>query len=148
MPALAVEPAHPNQSDRRPVEIVESGRASSAGITLSVPGACEPQDVAFLVEMPDHLDQSFSRTENTVEIKAPIIRWTSALEQKFARYAARLAAGIATEEEVKTLTDLQNTRDRLYLARSGADVLRDFEERQRTAALVQALRRYVEFTAH
>jgi hypothetical protein len=152
MPALALQPAHPNQSARSPVEIRETGRSrGTSGGVVSVPAAPEEQEISFLVNVPapsGEPGESYSFDQNAIVIKAPLAQWTRALEQKFAHYAARIAAGIATQEETKEFAELQTTRERIYLARSGAEVLRDFEERQRTAALIRALQRYVEFTAH
>lgn len=133
-----------------PVSIVELDALSSSHLPLSLPSNNLQQDLSFLAhQLPPHPSQGASSAGDSTKIRFPTTtRWTTALENKFANLAARIATNSATDEDRKTFSNLQASRRRLHLTRAGGDVLRDFEERQRTAALVEALQKYVELTSH
>jgi len=98
--------------------------------------------VSLLSQISETARQAYSK--EATKIPMPIGQWSAPLEQKFAHLAALVASGRASVNETGEFLKLQNARRRTYLARSGAEVLRDFEQRERTAALIAALRKYVE----
>src|SRR5438552_1632209 len=128
------------------IETAETiGAVKSTKLQTSIP-AQESRDISLQAKVVGTLSEAYSR-ERT-KITATLDRWSSALEHRFARLAARIAAGTASAEQKKQFAKLQDDRRRTLLARSGQEVLRDFEERQRTFDLIQALKRYVEFAPH
>jgi hypothetical protein len=144
--SFSIPPVQPAQlSARDSIEIVESVGRPSSGSQVSISGP-EPDAVSSLVEIPEAEFQAIS--QRTSHITAPIYTWSGALEKKFGHLAARVAAKKASPDEQRELKALQVSRRRLYLARAGDEVLRDFEKRERTAALIKALKRYVEFTSN
>lgn len=144
-PSLSVPPVLPGQLSKPSVEIVQSAAHPSFTTPLSISGA-EPLAISPRMKILENGAQSVS--QETTQITAPIYRWSAALERRFGRLTARVAAEVATPAENDEFRKLRTTRRRVYLARSGAEVLLDFEKRQRTAALVQALQKYVEITSH
>lgn len=138
-------------SARRYVEVREAPGRTSLGAHLSISGvtlhAQSEQSVEGAASESSSLRDSDSYGPKTI-LSAPILYWSASLERRFAHAAARIATGKATKEERGKFAELQNSRRRVHLARPGKDVLHDFEERQRTADLVRALQRYVEFASY
>lgn len=142
--SVVIHPAQSSQSSSvESVEVVASGSRSSLAEHLAISAGNALSNVAFSGEVPPNAYQASSFTKS--EIVAVDSRWSAALEHRFAHLAARIAANTATDAERDEFRNLQSTRRRVYLARGGAAILRDFEERQRTAALIDALKKYVEF---
>ena len=145
LPSISLQPVKPTPLSTGSVEIVESVGRASLTRSFSI-SETEPLTISQRLEIPENEAQSVS--QETTQIKAPIYRWSAVLERKFGRLTARVAAEVATPAENDEFTKLRTARQRVYLARSGAQVLLDFEKRQRTAALVRALQKYVEITSH
>ena len=144
-PSISLPPVLPTQLSTRSVEIVESVTRKSFTTPLSI-WETEPLAISPRLEIPENGAQSVS--QETTQISAPIYQWSAALERRFGRLTARVAAEVASPAEKNEFAKLRTARRQVYLVRSGAQVLLDFEKRQRTAALVQALQKYVEIASH
>lgn len=147
---VAVPPMQQAQlSARRQVEVREAPGRTSLGKHLFISGATHfartSQSLEGITSEISTLQPADSNGKTNLLV--PILRWSAALEETFAHAAARMAAGNVTNDERAEFASLQNSRRRVYLARPGKDVLRDFEERQRTADLVSALKRYVDLAS-
>jgi hypothetical protein len=141
MAGIAVQPLQRGQFVRSSIEIVETvGRMTHVAET-TVNGQ-KTDEVSLVSPVSGSAPQAFSQL--AIKVPTQISQWSAALEQRFARLAARVATESASVNEQREFSSLQNARRQTHLARSGAEVLRDFEQRQRTAALVAALRKYVE----
>lgn len=145
-PPLTVTPMPQGQvtGRRRRVEIHQSSGRASLGTHLAATGLIRSAPIAVgpAGPAPQVTPISMADSNGTASWSTPILRWSEALERRFAHVAARIAASKATETERKEFAALQDARRRVRLARPGIEVLRDFEERQRTADLVEALQRY------
>jgi hypothetical protein len=142
MPATALQALPPEHSSARSfVEIVETIEPKSTRTEIPIT-AQKAEDISFLAPIPDTSRQGYSQEKTKIPV--PDDHWSAALEQRFARLAALVAAETASVDQKNEFAKLQSLRRRTYLARSGAEVLRDFELRQRTADLILALRKYVE----
>jgi hypothetical protein len=141
MDSVAIQALRPEQSARTSVEIVEMSERASLGMRTTISGQ-STDAISLLSQISETAHQAYSK--EAIKIPMPIGRWSSPLEKRFAHLAALMASGRASGDEKGEFLKLQNTRRRTHLARSGTEVLRDFEQRERTAALVAALRKYVE----
>src|SRR5438067_959824 len=125
--AIALQSLPYDHSSAGPaIETVETiGGVKSTELQTSIPGQ-ESGDIPLQAKLAGTLSDAYSR-ERT-EVTATLDRWSSALERRFARLAARIAVGTASAEQKKEFAKLQDDRRRTLLARSGREVLRDFEE--------------------
>lgn len=146
MPLLVPPVEQAQFSARRAIEVAESAGTQSLIDHLSLPNIETETTALADIDVPKASTEGSSTA--LTEILAPISKWSLSLEHKFAHLAARIATETASAQEKKDFSALQSERRRLHLARPGTAVLHDFEERKRTAELVEALKRYVEFASH
>lgn len=135
----ALPPGH--ASARTAIEIIETIERKSTGTETPVT-AQKIEDLSSLVGISGTTHEAYSQEKT--EVPALVDHWSAALENRFARLAALVATERASGDQKKEFAKLESIRRRTYLVRSGAEVLRDFEQRQLTAALIAALRKYVE----
>jgi hypothetical protein len=72
-------------------------------------------------------------------------QWNRSAQTFFSRLVVKESLGSASEEEMKELESLTNLRRQSEMARSGEEVLRDYEQGQLIRNLLHSLTRYVEF---
>ena len=111
---------------------------------------------ASLAAAPEITDETridvplFIDIDQPVETNAPTtfpaqMEWDASAARRFKQLAEREALGTASSEEIRELDHLSGMRRRSEAPRSGADVLREYEQGQLIRNLLQSLKRYVEF---
>lgn len=71
--------------------------------------------------------------------------WNRTAQRFFSELVMKEALGSATEEEMNELESLTDLRRQSEMARSGEEVLREYEQGQLIRNLLHSLTRYVEF---
>lgn len=72
-------------------------------------------------------------------------QWDRSARTFFSRLVVKESLGSASQEEMRELESLTNLRRQSEMARSGEEVLRDYEQGQLIRNLLHSLTRYVEF---
>jgi hypothetical protein len=79
------------------------------------------------------------------KIALPDMEWTEEHEQRFIELAGREAVGTLTPIEHEELENLSRLRRGSRNPRSGEELIWEYEQRELTRSLVDALNRYVKF---
>jgi len=83
-------------------------------------------------------------SEDTIQLPASE-EWDSANEKKYYRLVEREALGKLRDMETEELERLAAQRRTRRNPRTGEEVIKEFEQRQLTRSLVEALTKYVNF---
>lgn len=90
------------------------------------------------IEIEHELDASVQ-----VEIVLPVSEWTNALEREFLSLAVTSAASKSTATQEQRLASLQAARRRLKFPRTTEEIVAEYQARQTTRELADALQKYV-----
>ncbi|GEM_PF-4496022 len=78
----------------------------------------------------------------TISVQA---EWDNSVERLFERLVEKEALGNASREELAELEGLSNLRRQTEIVRTGAEIVREYEQSQLIRDLLQSLTRYVDF---
>jgi hypothetical protein len=88
--------------------------------------------------------------EQTAEVTPPATisvqpEWDTSVERVFNELVEKEALGHSTREDLAELEHLANLRRQTEMPRTGADIVREYEQGQLIRDLLKSLTRYVEF---
>jgi hypothetical protein len=121
--------------------------APSSGIEATkTTTIASPPHVAGVSDSFSGLISLSEELETSTAIKLPIAaKWDKAAEKRFLALVDREANDIATTDEIEELERLADLRRRSEIARTGEEVLREYEQHQLIRNLLYSLTRYVKF---
>jgi len=103
-------------------------------------------DLGVAIEHPDVVLDLAEDAEVIPPARIPVQpEWTQPTERVFNQLVEKEALGTATREELAELDSLSNLRRQTEMPRTGADIVREYEQGQLIRDLLHSLTRYVEF---